>query len=157
MAFKYSCLWFLTGVGPQNAYLERKSGRANTCWGLWSCYYHPHAWEREILSSPASTEKWMSLAQTSKVFTCNLLKRLKMKYEGIIEEEQAAVFSPLQQERTIEHLFWLKVITEKLSDNLEQNSSCILVSLTSNKLLIYWDPTGPVQCQGLSLRSKQTW
>lgn len=61
-----------------------------------------------------------------------------MKYEGIIEEEQAAVFSPLQQERrTIEYLFWLKVITEKLSDNLEQNSSCILVSLTSNKLLIY--------------------
>lgn len=45
---------------------------------------------------------------------------------------------PLQQERrTIEHLFWLKVITEKLSDNLEQNSSCILASLTSNKHLIY--------------------
>lgn len=44
----------------------------------------------------------------------------------------------LQQERrTIEHLFWLKVITEKLSDNLEQNSSCILASLTSNKHLIY--------------------
>lgn len=48
-----------------------------------------------------------------------------MKYEGIIEEEQAAVFSPLQQERTIEHLFWLKVITKKLSNNLKQNSSCI--------------------------------
>lgn len=80
-----------------------------------------------------------------------------MKYEGIIEEEQAAVFSPLQQgRRTIEHLFWLTVITEKLSDNLEQNSSCILVSLTSNKHLIYRDPIGPVQCQGVSLRSKQT-
>lgn len=54
-----------------------------------------------------------------------------MKYEGIIEEEKAAGFFPLlQKERTIEHPFWLKVITEKLSDNLEQNSSCILVSLT---------------------------
>lgn len=60
-----------------------------------------------------------------------------MKYEGITEEEQAAAFSPLQQERTIERVFWLTVITEKLSDNLEQNSGCILVSLTSNKHLIY--------------------
>lgn len=61
-----------------------------------------------------------------------------MKYEGIIEEEQADSFSPLQQaRRTIEHLFWLKVITEKLFNILEQNSSCILVSLTSNKKLIY--------------------
>lgn len=41
-----------------------------------------------------------------------------MKYEGITEEEQADVFL-LAEGRTIKHLFCLKVITEKLSDNLE--------------------------------------
>lgn len=56
----------------------------------------------------------------------------------LLRKSKLLLFSPLQQERrTIEHLFWLKVITEKLSDNLEQNSSRILASLTSNKHLIY--------------------
>lgn len=99
---------------------------------------HMHKnWRSSLVQQVLRNERvW--LAHTSKVFTCNLLKRLKMKYEGIIEEEQADSFSPLQQaRRTIEHLFWLKVITEKLFNILEQNSSCILVSLTSNKKLIY--------------------
>lgn len=96
MAFKCSCLWVLTGVGPWNAYLERKSGKANTCLGALklllssTCIRTGDPLVQQVLRN-----EWVWLARTSKVFTCNLLKRLKMKYEGIIEEEQAAVFSPL--------------------------------------------------------------